>query len=126
MAPAGRAIVQQRRISIPGFAHFPQQPGWRHEPWPVPVPEPFPAASPSPLTSNHSIILYYHSLPSRGDVHGLPIKSRHSAITVEPASGLANKNEFGRCALFAFGDSAAVRASGDPGWIVAVNLNVKS
>jgi hypothetical protein len=56
----------------------------------------------------------------------LPIKSQLSAITVEPVSGLANKNEFGRCALFAFGDSAAVRAGGDPGWIIAVNLKVKS
>jgi len=41
-----------------------------------------------------------------GDGHLLPIKSHLSAITVEPASGLATKNKFGRCALFAFGDGA--------------------
>jgi hypothetical protein len=106
MAPAGRAIVQQRQISIPGFAHFPQQPGWRHEPRSLPVPVPFPAARPPPRMSTHSFILYIHSLPSRGDDHLLPIKSQLSAITVEPAPGLVNKIEFGRCALFAFGDSA--------------------
>jgi hypothetical protein len=76
--------------------------------------------------STHSLILYIHSLPSCGDNHLLPIKSQLSAITVEPAPGLANKNEFGRCALFAFGDGAVVRASGDPGWVIAVNLNLKS
>jgi hypothetical protein len=65
MAPASRAIVQQRRIFIPGFAHFPQQPGWRPEPRPVPVPVPIPTASLAPLMSNHSIILYYHSSAAR-------------------------------------------------------------
>jgi hypothetical protein len=63
MAPAGRAIVQQRRIPIPGFAHFPQQPGWRQEPRPVPVPESFPAASrprSCPIIHLSYIFTHYH------------------------------------------------------------------
>jgi hypothetical protein len=59
MAPAGRAIVQQRRIPIPGFAHFPQQPGWRQEPRPVPVPVPFPARPPAPAHVHSFIYLIY-------------------------------------------------------------------
>jgi hypothetical protein len=59
MAPAGRAIVQQRRIPIPGFAHFPQQPGWRQEPRPVPVPEPFPARQPASAHVHSFIFLIY-------------------------------------------------------------------
>jgi hypothetical protein len=98
--------VQQRWISIPGFAHFPQQPGWRQEPRPVAVPVPFPADSPPPFMSYHSFILFITLFHRSADDHLLPIKSQLSAITVELAPGLANKNEFGRCALFAFGDGA--------------------
>jgi hypothetical protein len=65
IAPAGRAIVQPKRIFIPDFAHFPQQPSWRHELRPVPEPKPFPASSPSLLKSSHSIILFISLTPSR-------------------------------------------------------------
>jgi len=81
------------------FRALPQPPGWRQEPRPGPMPEQFPAARPPPLMSNHTIDLYIPCLLSHKWRPHIPIKSQHSAITVEPASGMTNKNEFGRCTI---------------------------